>query len=123
MISAEGCHEHDKAKREVLFLRKLASCFVLHDARIRYIRTEITHATFLRLPYHLIVYTEPRSTGTSTSGPTAAANPWSLWTPNVITATVITNQKLLIAAVKLGVNANLYQSPSFVVTHIVARKR
>jgi hypothetical protein len=69
------------------------------------------------------MYTKPRNTGTSISGMTVAANPWSLWTPNVVTATAIANPKLLTEAVKLGVHANLYQSLNYLVTHIVARKR
>lgn len=73
-------------------------------------------------PIPLATNTNPNSTGTSTRGPTVDANACSLSCPNTATATAIASSKLLLAAVKLCVAANLYPNPSFRATSSVAKK-
>ena len=72
-------------------------------------------------PIPLATNTNPNSTGTSTRGPTVDANACSLSCPNTATATAIASSKLLLAAVKLCVAANLYPNPSFRATSSVAK--
>ena len=72
-------------------------------------------------PIPLATNTNPNNTGTSTRGPTVAANACSLSCPNTATATAIASSKLLLAAVKLCVAANLYPNPSFRATSSVAK--
>ena len=72
-------------------------------------------------PIPLATNTNPNNTGTSTRGPTVDANACSLSCPNTATATAIASSKLLLAAVKLCVAANLYPNPSFRATSSVAK--
>ncbi|KAH0405554.1 hypothetical protein KCU89_g17, partial [Aureobasidium melanogenum] len=91
-----------------------SSGILLSKSRRHFLQTHSSsnYGVHLRLfPIHLTMYTRPSRTGTSISGPTVDANAWSLSAPYVATATAIASSKLLLAAVKLCVEASLYPKP------------